>query len=894
MKKKAYQHSKLDEKNKSGRTAKRKSAPSEKDEHVLLEAVEPLGSVGNHAGVRANGSNPRKQMPKGLARKSAKSTAIKSGSFFHRRKNSSVSSKLLISGINARAKKISVRALTDGRGENGISLRVWYCRVLSFFKNGCHEILRAFGNAVSLMVKCTIKICVVVPGRVMGIFHGKKTLKRPGLKAGNDSLTFSFASLAEPQMISPFAANAMSETNLAVKQVQRVTVRADEEAQAIPYVEYFPHSRTNFILVLLMASSPFFVFVAMQKVTYHAEYVERLAHASFSDIANAQSAFERLDFASVKADFRALHTRFSSAREDMSRMNIVSKSLLAMPPLKNIARFMELGERVSSAAVRMSDSLALVTEAVDGEAPSILTEDIERIFDDANMALMEIREAKKIGESISSFLIPSRYEAIFSSARSMISEMEDSLSEIVENKNALRKILGMDQKQRYMFVFQNNAEMRPTGGFMGSFAVVDVSNGSIESMEIPGGGFYDYSGSLVKKYDAPDALSTINKQWQMQDANWYPDWPTTAKKIEWFFENSGGSSLDGVFALNTFVLEDLLNVVGSVKVTDFGKEMNAGDFRLVLQEATEFEYDKKENAPKKIIASLTMELLSKIMNDKQNMLKSVQVIEKHLSQKNILLFFKDRDLQKIASIAGFGGEIKSTEGDYVSVIHTNIGGGKTDQATHQSIDVQTSFTQAGEAMHTIAITRKHEGVDASNPFMDGPNISYMRVYTPLGSKFVSANGFTKRMVEREENALLDPFFSDTESFVGVDEKSGTKITEQFGKTVFENWIVVLPGEERTVMVSYVSPNRVVFDERRENPYKEALFSSFGYRDESLASYRMYFQKQSGMWYDDIRFSMKIPDAYDLAWSNMSDDGGAVSLASDTSEDRIMGAIFRKK
>jgi len=55
------------------------------------------------------------------------------------------------------------------------------------------------------------------------------------------------------------------------------------------------------------------------------------------------------------------------------------------------------------------------------------------------------------------------------------------VSELVDLLAAAKIFLGFDYDQRYLLVFQNNNELRASGGFIGSFALVDIGNGQIKN-----------------------------------------------------------------------------------------------------------------------------------------------------------------------------------------------------------------------------------------------------------------------------------------------------------------------------------------------------------------------------------------------------------------------------
>jgi hypothetical protein len=172
--------------------------------------------------------------------------------------------------------------------------------------------------------------------------------------------------------------------------------------------------------------------------------------------------------------------------------------------------------------------------------------------------------------------------------------------------------LGKQMDKRYLLVFQNNAEKRASGGFMGSFAVVDMSKGEIKNILVPKGGTYDTEAGLSEKVVAPEPLWLLNPLWHLWDANWWPNWPTTAKKIEWFYEKSNGPTVDGVISLTPTVIERLLTVTGPIDMSkDYGVIISADNFWQVTQTFSE-QKPQLTNEPKKIIGDLMTKLMEAI------------------------------------------------------------------------------------------------------------------------------------------------------------------------------------------------------------------------------------------------------------------------------------------
>ena len=163
---------------------------------------------------------------------------------------------------------------------------------------------------------------------------------------------------------------------------------------------------------------------------------------------------------------------------------------------------------------------------------------------------------------------------------------------------------------------------------------------------------------------APYPHQLLGSRWQIWDSNWWPDWPTSAKKISWFYEKTGGPSVDGVFAINSKVIEDLVEIFGPIKLPEYDKVLTQINIIDALQHAVEFEYDIEYNKPKQILADLLPILIDKIYNlEKEQLLEFGSMINSQLDQSDLQLYFTDEKMQEFVETKEWSGSISQTSGD---------------------------------------------------------------------------------------------------------------------------------------------------------------------------------------------------------------------------------------
>ena len=451
---------------------------------------------------------------------------------------------------------------------------------------------------------------------------------------------------------------------------------------------------------------------------------------------------------------------------------------------------------------------------------------------------------------VKSSSLPVEFQTSFANFRDLFAAFVDDVEDIGTLSESLTTVFGHDSLRRYLIIFQNNHELRPTGGFMGSFAVLDVQKGKILNVEIPAGGTYDLQGQLTEYVEPPVPLLMANNRWEFQDANWFPDFEASAQKIQWFYEKSSGRTVDGVIAINASVLEDVLGVIGDIQAEEFGLTIASDNALESIQSHVESAEQRETGAPKAILGSLFTSLVKKGSSlDEVNTLKLLTVLHAALESKNIQVQINSPQDQARMQEFGWTGNILHTDPnqDYLFVVNTNINGQKTDAKIDQTIIHDSQVQEDGTVKNTVTITRSHNG-KAGEQFYGTQNVDYIRVYVPEGASLISVQGASfpeeEGFTVPDEWSATDTDLLTKEQEVGFHNESGTRITREFGKTAFGNWVITKPGETSNITFVYQLPFRVQVKPARvqEKDWYKKIFPEDSYTDQ----HTLIVQSQSGI------------------------------------------------
>lgn len=293
-----------------------------------------------------------------------------------------------------------------------------------------------------------------------------------------------------------------------------------------------------------------------------------------------------------------------------------------------------------------------------------------------------------------------------------------------------------DVERTFLIIFQNDMELRPGGGYIGSFGIVKIRNGQVTEM-----GTHDLSNFDARIPDGIDPpypmRSTLRiDSWKLRDSNWSPDFPTNARKAEEFYRmGNGQENLDGIIAINTDVLRSFLEVTGPVEIPGFPGTYNSENAALNLEYQVERAFIKQGiplGERKSVMNALAEAIVSKAQSlSPAGKVRLAEAILKDLEDKNVQAYLKDADLQSDIAKAGWAGAVDAASGnDYLMMVDANLGSLKSDYYVKRSFDYFVDFSQE-IPKSDLRITYAHTA--KTKDWMTKDYLTYLRIYVPEGS-----------------------------------------------------------------------------------------------------------------------------------------------------------------
>lgn len=411
------------------------------------------------------------------------------------------------------------------------------------------------------------------------------------------------------------------------------------------------------------------------------------------------------------------------------------------------------------------------------------------------------------GQLFSDYL--NRFSQVLEEAQNMTTHLNPVLS-------LLPSLIGYPNESRFLILFQNNDELRPTGGFIGSYATLSISDFA-QNIDMQTGDIYHLDMPSIEHLETvppePIAKYMNVKKWYLRDSNWSPDWPTSAAFIEdLFYQEAKHANLDfndltAIFAITPDLVSDLISMIGDIEFE--GQIYTPENLQELLQYQVEVAYIEEGISSwdrKNIMNDLALIIKERLKKLNLSQLPELaNIINQAISRKDLLIYYTKPSLQEVVKQIGADGSIVQIDSDYLMIVDANLAAFKTDSVMKK--DWYYNLTKTDEGLRVdLSLNYEHQG---GFDWRTTRYRSYTRVLVPKDARFLSLLGNYQDFSE----------------------------TKEFNKKVFGFFISIEPGTSQQYTLSYLLP------------------------DSYINNYQLYLQRQPGSRINSVTINFPYLDYY---------------------------------
>lgn len=566
--------------------------------------------------------------------------------------------------------------------------------------------------------------------------------------------------------------------------------------------------KSHFLLLISIFFLIILLFFPLISLTFHGFWGLR-------NLKKAQETALRADFKQTTKLAKSSGRSFTIVKTRLGQILPLFHFLGQEKRAGQIEKLVDLGEKATSGLTHLSlaanqasqlakfvfqDQSLDVSQTVVG-----ISLELDRAYEDLSLAEVELKN------QAARRWLPLRFGGT-------IAEIKDLLLKTKTGIKLIPEFIGFNGRKVYLILFQNNMEIRPTGGFIGSYGLITFDQGKLIDFEV--NDVYVADGQFKGHVEPPSELRKYlgEANWYLRDSNWSPDFPTSALRAEWFFQKETGRPIDGVIGVNLSLIQNILKQLGEVELPDFQEKINDRNLFERAEYYSESGFFPGSTQKKDFLASLARTIFEKIKGSTSKLqLSLAKAFYTSLKEKDILVYLHSPQERKIVAALNWDGGIKSTKGDYLMIVEANLGVNKANYFIQRNLTHEVKIDQDGMIQEKLQI--RYQNQSQSEIFPAGRYKNYLRIYVPEGSTPLDL-------------VIKNP--TSGEKVEGVDLTEGS---EQ-GKAVFGFLVEVPIKEQRVVELTYQLPGKIDFGK--------------------LTQYTLLVQKQSGIKDKAFNFWLTVP------------------------------------
>ncbi len=524
-------------------------------------------------------------------------------------------------------------------------------------------------------------------------------------------------------------------------------------------------------VVRVLAVSAIFVLCAAAVTGYwgyrRARAIESTYHQVSADVQGLQSLTSANFSSFTPADADRVHGQFVQLQVDVNSLDVETHVPARLEPLvlkipyvgprytagKQVIQVAQLlaNSGVQASAIGQQALTAYKTTGLaSSEAPSGQTwlDVIDQQMPQIIQVRDQINEALQLRSQIDESVLPV-------GARTKLGKLDQlasshNLNNLIDVQlPALQAAFGADGPARYLVLIQNPSELRPSGGFPGTIALVTFDRGQLRSYE-----FYDV-------YDLNEAYTTaphdaVQQPWPLSkyapspelsilDASWWSDFPTSGATIMKMYSTTGWPSIRGVVAIDPAVVGAMLKLTGPMTIDV------DGEMRTITSENVHDEIErqrrlarageKTEDVHKQVVAIIGKQLIDQFKGgDRQTVLNMVDAIKQTAQSRDLQIYSSDSTLQAMMEKHGWAGRlVPNPSQPTVAVTFANVAFGKSSELMDPRYTVTLGDVSNGMQSAQLKIDMTHTGSPDDDPFYSGFQRWWIDVTLPDGSTVTRSN-----------------------------------------------------------------------------------------------------------------------------------------------------------
>ena len=425
---------------------------------------------------------------------------------------------------------------------------------------------------------------------------------------------------------------------------------------------------------------------------------------------------------SAKVQFIAAGLQFLTARQIADSSDLLQQ-LAGLPSVGQMVRsrrqavdsVSEMGIQLSRAGLDLADlDIQLINPTSGGQAGSGLLAMVKAVDSKVATVRGELMLALSSAKEVDRSVLPTSQQGTLARAEASIGHALSAIEQFQTLVPILTEVLGGNGTRNYLIEQLNPAELRPGGGFIGTYSLLSASGGKFHLLKsgdaadlILPRATVGQSGYVVPPQAFEELVPGVS--WSFIDSNFFADFPTNATTGESFAKSHLGTRIDAVMALDYYTIAALIGVTGPISVPGYHLTMTAANFiPVAIQYDIDSYTDPAANAiHKAILSAVAGPLFERLVTLSPNQWPGLlSALNQLAADRHLQVYFNNPTVENTMVQYGWAGVIEQkAQSDYMMEVEANLGGTKANYFVTRKYAVD--LTRNGNTLHhkvTVDIT----------------------------------------------------------------------------------------------------------------------------------------------------------------------------------------------
>lgn len=538
----------------------------------------------------------------------------------------------------------------------------------------------------------------------------------------------------------------------------------------IPYFLFFV-----FLLILPVISTALFAGLGVFQLNY------------------AKNNIEKGNLALLNTPFRNAQTLFNLASSTGKALEYESSAVGLLDSVTAVTDKIEDAKKITQAAGQILQTSSIAQSVLNGKSKNP-QEDVFSSLSSLKESISLINEVKlreKIDESI----------------LKKINDYDSIINYVYGFSNITYSLINPMGQRKYLVLFQNNMELRPGGGFIGSYGILVLDKGKLADFSIHD--VYDADGQLKGHVEPPYAIRRYlpSAHLYLRDSNFDVDFTKSAASAANLLFQETGQKVDGVIGVDVTFVKDLIGAIGEIDVPEYKEKVNAQNFFHVTESHVEKNFFPSSTQKKDFLGALFTAIENNLSQRKNIPYQEIlKVFISAIREKHVLFAFSDKSVQNVFSANGWSSELNDYRdslqiNDFLGISEANLGVNKANFFVGRSIKYEMNIKDNGTVESFATLNLRND----SNSWPGGDYKTYVRLIAPQGSSLTSItiDGATQNIT----NAITNFLIYEKKNFrppTGLEVEN----YNENGKTIYGFLTIVPQGKTKKIVFNYTLPKKI--------------------------------------------------------------------------------------